>query len=112
MPHVVHAAAQRHPLRLLAEHVLVEPCEHLVGFVAADASRHGLCLDAVCLEAGNDEADVTRGISPAARGNRVAEEGNLVAAFHGDLRGGPVFHNVQQRYDDRGAVGGEDGEEE
>ena len=75
---VVHPAADGRPIRALGEDVAVEPGQHVVGLMAADARGERGDVHAVDLQAGDDQADVAMGVAPALRGDAVAEEGDLL----------------------------------
>ena len=88
VPHIVHAAAQRHPLWLLGNHIALQPRQHVVGLVPADASRHGHSLDAIRFQPRHHQAHISHGIAPSAFRNRVAEKSDLLPALDRDLRRG------------------------
>ena len=87
MPHVIHSAAQRHPLRLFRKNVTLDPGEHVVGFVPADSRRDSFRGNTVGGEAVDDEVDVTLWISPSTLRDGVAEEADFLTAFHDDVCG-------------------------
>lgn len=79
VPDVIDAAAESHPLGLLAEDIFFESGEHLVGFVATDAGGDGFGFDAVGFETGDDEAHIAGGVTPSALGDGIAEERDFFA---------------------------------
>jgi hypothetical protein len=71
---VVHAGAEGHPRRLLAEHVLLESAKHMLGCVSTDAGRDDGDISALGGEAAGDQAHITAGVLCAKVG-RVLQEG-------------------------------------
>lgn len=101
VPDVVDAATESHPLRFFAEHIVVEAGEHLIGFVAADASADDFNFYFVGGEGVTHEIDVTAGFAFPSLRDGVAEEGEFFARLDGDFcegggegesEEGEVFH--------------------
>ena len=81
VPDVVDAARKRHHVRLLGKHVAIEPRQHVVGLVAADAGLHRLDVNTLNGERAKDEVDVSVGLLLALLRNRVAKERKRVAVL-------------------------------
>ena len=82
VPHVVDAAREGHHLRLAGENVPVEPRQHVVRLVPADAGLHRVDVHPLEGERAQNEVDVSVGASLPLLRNRVAEERKRVAVLY------------------------------
>ena len=58
VPDIVHTAAQRHDLRIFFDDVAVQPRQHLIGLVSADAGGNLDSLDSVGFQRRHDKVEI------------------------------------------------------
>ena len=81
VPNVIDAAAQRHPIGLLIDHVFLKTGDHISGIIAEDTGIDLFGLDPVRLKAVYHQTAITYG-RPAKIGYGVAQERDLLARFY------------------------------